>query len=51
MCVAVCVCVSQVFARKLPANEIQGLRAMFEAMDEDNSGTISVDELREGLRK
>lgn len=24
---------------------------MFEAIDEDGSGTISVDELREGLRK
>ncbi len=41
----------QVFARKLPANELAGLREMFEAIDTDGSGTISVDELREGLRK
>lgn len=41
----------KVFARKLPNNELAGLREMFEAIDEDGSGTISVDELREGLRK
>jgi hypothetical protein len=35
----------------LPTNELVGLRQMFEAIDEDGSGTISVDELREGLRK
>ncbi|KAJ9528579.1 hypothetical protein QJQ45_020442 [Haematococcus lacustris] len=41
----------KVFARSLPANELVGLKEMFQAIDEDNSGTISVDELREGLRK
>jgi calcium-dependent protein kinase len=44
-------CALQVIARGLPSNELRGLREMFEALDEDGSGTISVDELREGLRK
>lgn len=38
-------------ARTLPPEEIQGLREMFEAMDADKSGSISIHELREGLRK
>lgn len=41
----------QVVARKLPANELAGLREMFGSLDVDNSGTITVEELREGLRK
>lgn len=42
---------AQVIARKLPGAELAGLKEMFAAIDEDGSGTISVDELREGLRK
>lgn len=41
----------KVIARNLPASELQGVKEMFEAIDEDNSGFITVDELREGLRK
>ena len=41
----------QVIARSLPTNEIQGIREMFKAIDEDGSGCITVNELREGLRK
>jgi calcium-dependent protein kinase len=39
-----------VVAAGLPPEEIEGLRAMFRAMDTDRSGTISFEELREGLR-
>ena len=42
---------AQVIASNLPENEIQGLAQLFQAIDTDNSGTITVDELREGLRK
>ena len=42
---------SQIIARRLPANEMQGIREMFKAIDEDGSGCITVDELREGLKK
>lgn len=31
--------------------EIAGLKEMFQAMDTDNSGAITFDELKEGLRK
>ena len=31
--------------------EIRGLKEMFKGMDSDNSGTITVDELRKGLAK
>jgi Ca2+-binding EF-hand superfamily protein len=41
----------KVIARHLHATEIQGTREMFEAMDKDGSGRITVDALREGLRK
>lgn len=40
----------KVIASNLPAEEITGLKEMFEAMDKDGSGTITVDEMREGLR-
>lgn len=36
----------QVIARSLPTQELQGIREMFKAIDEDNSGCITVDELR-----
>lgn len=41
----------KVIARSLPTVELQGVKEMFEAIDVDGSGTITVDELREGLRK
>ena len=41
----------QVIARSLPSNEIQGIREMFKAIDSDNSGCITIDELRDGLKK
>nr|AFK09219.1 calcium-dependent protein kinase [Dunaliella salina] len=41
----------KVFACSLPANDLAGLKEMFHSIDTDNSGTISVEELHEGLRK
>ena len=41
----------QVIATSLPSDEIEGLRQLFESIDIDKSGTITVDELREGLKK
>ena len=38
----------KVIAMNLPANELRGMKEMFQAIDEDSSGTITVDELREG---
>ncbi|KAF2612990.1 hypothetical protein F2Q70_00010627 [Brassica cretica] len=38
-------------AESLSEEEIAGLRAMFEAMDTDNSGAITFDELKAGLRR
>lgn len=38
-------------ATTLPPEEIEGIRQMFIDMDADGSGTISFEELREGLRK
>ena len=35
----------------LSEEEIRGLKEMFKGMDSDNSGTITVDELRKGLAK
>eukprot|EP00775_Hariotina_reticulata_P005659 gene5659-5898_t len=40
----------KVIAGNLPVDEIVGLKEMFMAMDKDNSGTITVDEMRDGLR-
>lgn len=31
--------------------EIQGLKEMFKAMDTDNSGSITFEELRDGLKR
>jgi calcium-dependent protein kinase len=39
----------QVIAGCLSEEEIKGLKEMFRSMDSDNSGTITVDELRRGL--
>ncbi|XP_051144325.1 calcium-dependent protein kinase 26-like [Andrographis paniculata] len=38
-------------AESLSEEEIAGLREMFQAMDTDNSGAITFDELKAGLRK
>lgn len=40
----------KVIALNLPPAEIEGLKEMFAAMDADGSGTITADELREGLK-
>ena len=41
----------KVIAESLSEEEIAGLTAMFEAMDTDNSGAITFDELKAGLRR
>lgn len=38
-------------AESLSEEEIAGLREMFQAIDTDNSGAITFDELKEGLRR
>lgn len=46
-----CLNYEQVIAESLSEEEIAGLREMFTAMDTDNSGAITYDELKEGLKK
>jgi len=41
----------QVIAGCLSEEEIMGLKEMFKGMDTDNSGTITLEELRQGLAK
>eukprot|EP00475_Leptophrys_vorax_P000396 TRINITY_DN10220_c0_g1_i1.p1 TRINITY_DN10220_c0_g1~~TRINITY_DN10220_c0_g1_i1.p1 ORF type:complete len:346 (-),score=16.72 TRINITY_DN10220_c0_g1_i1:147-1148(-) len=41
----------KVIAESLREEEIRGLREMFQVMDTDHSGTITVEELRAGLKK
>jgi Ca2+-binding EF-hand superfamily protein len=41
----------KVISENLSPAEIMGLKQMFNNMDTDRSGTISVDELKEGLNK
>lgn len=41
---------SQVIAESLSEEEIAGLKEMFQAMDTDNSGAITFDELKAGLK-
>ena len=41
----------QVIAGCLSEEEIRGLKEMFKSMDEDNSGTITLEELKAGLAK
>jgi calcium-dependent protein kinase len=36
-------------AQHMSRDEVQGLKELFESMDTDHSGTISLDELRQGL--
>jgi len=41
----------QVIAGCLSEEEIRGLKEMFKSMDTDNSGTITLEELKGGLAK
>jgi calcium-dependent protein kinase len=41
----------KVIAESLSEDEITGLKEMFKTMDTDNSGTITFEELKEGLQK
>ncbi|KAJ0103104.1 hypothetical protein Patl1_04184 [Pistacia atlantica] len=41
----------KVIAENLSTDEIQGLKSMFTNLDTDNSGTITYDELKEGLSR
>lgn len=41
----------QVIAESLSEEEIGGLKELFKMIDTDNSGTITFDELKEGLRR
>ncbi|XP_062226561.1 calcium-dependent protein kinase 13-like [Phragmites australis] len=41
----------RVIAESLSEEEIAGLKEMFQTMDTDNSGAITFDELKEGLRR
>lgn len=41
----------RVIAESLSEEEIAGLKEMFQAMDTDNSGAITFDELRDGLKR
>lgn len=41
----------KVIAESLSEEEIAGLKEMFKAMDTDNSGAITFDELKAGLKK
>ncbi|XP_047063767.1 calcium-dependent protein kinase 13-like [Lolium rigidum] len=41
----------RIIAESLSEEETEGLKEMFQTMDADNSGAITYDELKEGLRK
>lgn len=41
----------QVIAEKLSEEEIGGLKELFKKIDKDNSGAITFDELKHGLRR
>lgn len=41
----------KVIAGYLPADEIEGLKELFQSLDADRSGFITVQEMRDGLRK
>ena len=40
-----------VIARTTPVSELQGLRELFQRLDVDNSGLLSLEELRRGLKR
>ena len=44
-------CRLQVMASNLPAEEIAGLKVVFEEMDANKNGSITVEELREALQR
>lgn len=44
-------CLMQVIAERLSEEEIGGLRQLFKMIDADNNGTITFEELQQGLRK
>ena len=48
---AIIVYLMQVIAESLSEEEIAGLKEMFKMMDADNSGHITVEELKNGLEK
>jgi len=41
----------KIIASNMPADEIAGLKVIFESIDEDKSGTITAAELQEALTK
>lgn len=41
----------QVIAERLSEEEIGGLKELFKMIDTDNSGTITFDELKDGLKR
>ena len=41
----------QVIAERLSEEEIGGLKELFKMIDTDNSGTITFEELKEGLKR
>lgn len=41
----------QVIAERLSEEEIGGLKQLFKMIDTDNSGTITYDELKDGLKR
>ena len=42
---------NQVIAERLSEEEIGGLKELFKMIDTDNSGTITFEELKEGLKR
>jgi len=41
----------QVIAERLSEDEIGGLKQLFKMLDTDNSGTITFEELKQGLKR
>lgn len=48
---SVVLCVLQIIAVNLPLDEISGMREIFSEIDKDKSGTITVQEFADALRK
>lgn len=44
-------CIFQIIAENLSEEEIAGLKEMFKMIDTDNSGQISFEELKAGLKR
>ena len=51
MCILLLSLFFQVIAESLSEEEIGGLRELFKMIDADNSGTITFDELKDGLKR